>query len=414
MRFTVNMKKVYCLCLCLFLGGVAAKAAGWSQWRGPVRDGICPETGLLTAWPEKGPSLLWTANGIGRGFSAPVIGGSLIFITGDANEKLNIYAFSLAGKRKWHVTNGKLWKKSFPGARASCTYDDGRLYHMNAHGRLACLNGADGKEIWAVNVLERFEGKNITWALSESVLVDGDKVYATPGGKKGLMVALDKKTGKTIWAGDPLPGDEASYASPLLINMGGRRLLVNCSKKCVFGVNAADGKLLWTVPHGDPENSVAVTPVMWGDSVFATSASRNYGAMMRIRLGAEGKTAEKVWTKELKFSHGGLVCMDGQLYGANVASTLRGWVAVNGKDGEARSLGVKLTPGSLIGARGGYLYCLAQDGEIALLKPTATGCETLGRMKVAKGKDMWAHPVILDGRLYLRFHEKLFCYDLKK
>ena len=143
----------------------------WSQWRGPRRDGISEETGLLPSWPAGGPARLWTAAGIGRGYSSPIVADETIYITGDEGNDLVISAFSLDGKLRWQAKNGAAWQRSFPGARSSCTYDHGKLYHMNAHGRLACLDAKTGSELWAVNVLERFEGKNITWGISESLLI---------------------------------------------------------------------------------------------------------------------------------------------------------------------------------------------------------------------------------------------------
>ncbi|HYW79993.1 MAG TPA: PQQ-binding-like beta-propeller repeat protein, partial [Thermoguttaceae bacterium] len=196
----------------------------WSQWRGPRRDGISNETGLLSSWPEDGPARLWTAAGIGRGYSSPIIAAETIYITGDEEDDLVISAFSLEGKLRWRAKNGASWQRSFPGARASCAYDDGKLYHMNAHGRLACLDAKTGGEVWAVNVLERFEGKNILWGICESLLVSGDTVFATPCGAKGLVVALNKQTGETIWATPPIADEQPSYASPILVRTGDRTM----------------------------------------------------------------------------------------------------------------------------------------------------------------------------------------------
>ncbi|MBE3070378.1 MAG: PQQ-like beta-propeller repeat protein, partial [Planctomycetes bacterium] len=148
-------------------GLIASPEAGWPQWRGPRRDGVSLETGLLQAWPEGGPRLLWTASGLGRGWSSPIITGGRIYITGEVGDDLRIFALDLEGKKVWDVANGAAWKDPHPGARATCAYSDGRLYHMNAHGRVACLDAADGREVWAADVLERFAGRQLTWALSE-------------------------------------------------------------------------------------------------------------------------------------------------------------------------------------------------------------------------------------------------------
>ena len=189
-------------------GLITSPEPGWPQWRGPRRDGISDEKDLLQSWPEGGPKLLWKIDGIGAGWSCPIIVGQRIYITGDVGEDLVIFALNLNGEVQWKIKNGRNWKNPYPGARACCVFSEGRLYHMNAHGRVVCLDAASGKELWAVNILERFDAKNITWALSECLLVDGPRLIVTPGGRKALMAALDKRTGKTIWITEPFGNDK--------------------------------------------------------------------------------------------------------------------------------------------------------------------------------------------------------------
>ncbi|MHC4105289.1 MAG: outer membrane protein assembly factor BamB family protein, partial [Planctomycetota bacterium] len=157
-------------------GLIASPEPDWPQWRGPWRDGISNEKGLLPNWPQGGPKLLWEINGLGKGWSSPIVVGNRLYITGDVGQDLVIFAFDRNGKPVWQTKNGKYWKNPYPGARATCTFSEGRLYHLNAHGRLVCLDAAKGDEIWMVNILERFNAKNITWALSECLLIDGPRV----------------------------------------------------------------------------------------------------------------------------------------------------------------------------------------------------------------------------------------------
>jgi outer membrane protein assembly factor BamB len=164
-------------------GMIASPEPDWPQWRGPRRDGISPETGLLPSWPAGGPKLLWKKDKLGTGWSSPTIVGDRLYITGDVNDELVIFALDLDGNLKWQVANGKAWTSSFPGARATCVYSEGRLYHMNAHGRVVCLDAASGRLVWVVDVLEQFQGRNITWGLSECLLVDGPRLIVTPGGE---------------------------------------------------------------------------------------------------------------------------------------------------------------------------------------------------------------------------------------
>jgi outer membrane protein assembly factor BamB len=380
----------------------------WSQWRGPRRDGISEEAGLLPSWPTEGPARLWTADGIGRGYSSPIVADESIYITGDEADDLVISAFSLDGKLRWQVKNGAAWKRSFPGARSSCTHNNGKLYHMNAHGRMVCLDADTGDEAWSVNVLERFEGKNITWGISESLLIHGDLVYATPCGAKGLMVALNKHTGDTVWATPAIRDERPSYASPILVRSRDRTLLINSAIKNVFAVDAKTGKLCWKMPQKDPKNTVCTIPVLAQNEVIFTNASRGYGAVFGVRL--DGSHAEKTWTKELTVSHGSTVSFDGQIYGASSRGEAKGWVTVDAKTGSLRVVS-EMKGGSLIYADGRF-YCLTERGLMTLQKPVEGRFETVGSFQFAEGKDVWPHPVICNGRLYLRFHETFSCYDI--
>jgi outer membrane protein assembly factor BamB len=395
---------------------VRSAAADWPQWRGLKRDGISVESGLLQAWPEGGPKLLWKAAGIGRGYSSPIIAAGGVYITGDQDRELVISAFTLDGQPRWKAANGEPWKKSYPGARSSCSFDDGKLYHLNAHGVLACLDAATGGVTWAVNVLERYEAKNITWGLSESVLVQGERVYATPAGAKGLMVALDKRTGAPVWATPALEGEQASYSSPLLIQAGKRMLLVNGGSKNVFAVDAETGALAWQLPQADPKNTVCTTPVLAGRLLVFTSASRDYGAVSGVRLG-EGSVS-RVWTRELKIGHGGTVCVGGRLYGSSSRGDMLGWAAIDAETGvptQVRAAG-DLSDGSMIFADGRF-YCLTARGGMTLQEVTAAGLRAVGSFQLAvegKGQDAWAHPVVCQGRLFLRYHDTLYCYDVRR
>lgn len=388
---------------------VPSEMPDWPQWRGPSRDGISAETGLLRSWPEGGPRRLWSAAGVGRGYSSPIVVNETIYITGDRGQDLVISAFALDGSLRWETTNGAAWERSYPGARSCGTYDHGKLYHLNAHGRLACLNADTGTELWAVDLLQRFHGENTTWGFSESVVVLGEAVFATPAGDKGLVVALNKHTGATLWATPALAGERPCYASPILIAIAGRTLLVNSATKYAFAVDAKTGELCWKVDQEDPKNTVSTIPVLVGRDLAFTNTSRGYGAIFGVR--PDGLAGEKSWKKELSISHGSTVCVDGQVYGASSRGEARGWIALDAETGSLKSV-ASLDGGSLIYADGRF-YCLTQRGMMTLQKRTADGFETAGSFRIANGNDVWAHPVICHGRLYLRVHDTLFCYDIR-
>ena len=412
---------------------VGSPEPGWPQWRGIWRDGISRETGLLQSWPEEGPPLIWVATGLGRGYSTPIITGGRIVLTGDVEDRLEIHALDLDGQRLWRAENGRSWKTPYPGARAAATYSEGRLYHLNAHGRLACLDAATGVEVWAFNVFERFGGRNITWALSECLLVDGPRVIVTPGGTQALMAALDKHTGATLWTSEPLrlgpspspahqrvaePAgeiDRASYTSPILVTLNGRRQIVQCSLRHAFGVEAESGRLLWTRPLPTRYQVIAATPVLVGDSVFVTAPDTEDGGFL-VRLTSQGDAiqAETVWRTVLDTCHGGLVKVGDALYGSWYRHN-KGWACVDPATGEVRYSLHDLAKGSVLWADQ-RLYCLSETGEMALLEPTADSFRYAGRFRLVEGRvnDAWAHPVLLDGRLYLRHHETLSCYDVRR
>jgi len=402
-------------------GAVPSPESGWPQWRGKYRDGICDEKGLLAAWPEGGPRNLWKAAGLGRGWSSPIIAGGTLYITGDVADECVIFAFDLAGKPRWQAKNGPAWKGPYPGARACCAYSEGRLYHMNAHGRAACLDAATGKELWAVNTLEAFEGKNITWATAECLLVDGPRLIVTPGGRKAMMAALDKTSGKTVWSSDPIPGDRAGYASPILFEHGGRRHIVSLSGQHALGVDADTGKLLWTVPCKN-RWEVNVSPAVYaGGCVFIVAPDGPDARLLRLKGaagasgGSGGVTVEEAWASDLDTLTGGVVLVDGVLYGAGYRK-FRGWRATDFTTGKTRYQAGEPDSGSAIWADG-RLYVLSESGPMSLLKPTADGLDACGRFDLVppapKKRDVWPHPVILDGRLYLRYHDTLWCYDVR-
>jgi outer membrane protein assembly factor BamB len=393
-------------------GPVASPEAGWPQWRGPRRDGISGEKDLLPTWPAGGPKLLWKVGDIGRGWASPIVVGKRLYVTGDVGDDLMIFAFDRDGKPVWTAKNGKAWKGSYPGARACCTLSEGRLYHMNAHGRVACLDAASGKEIWAADVLERFGARNITWAMSECMIVDGPRLIVTPIGDKTLMAALDKNDGRTLWTTGPLAGDRASYCSPLLFRHAGRRLLAGCSAEHGFCVDADSGKLLWTVPVKNPHGVNVLTPVYAAGSIFFTTPYF-VGACYRLQLGNAGPLPERAWETTLDTCTGTVLVVDGLLYGSGYKKH-KSWVSIDWKTGELRHEFKGLTSSAAVYADR-RLYCLAEDGQAAMLRPTPEGFELAGQFRLVEEKvnDAWTHPVLLDGRLYLRYHDTLWCYDVR-
>lgn len=409
-------------CAALALAVSAAGAADWPNWRGPNRDAKCTETGLLRTWPAGGPKLLWRIRGIGEGYSGPAVVGNVMYIMGDRNGKATVMALDLAAKGKvlWSTTIAPAGFKGYsPGTRATPTVDGDRLYALSAGGVLACLNRKTGKVVWDLDYVKDRGGVLPRWAFAESVLIDGDKLICTPGGPKGAILALNKSTGKAIWSatdGSKPLADLASYSSPIKATIAGVTQYVAFTFEGVVGVDAADGKLLWR--YREPTHRASwgnvnvMTPIVSGDTVFASSNYKTGGGLAKISKTDTGLKATQVWfTKEMANHHGGLILHEDALYGCHDKDAL---TCLDLKTGKVLWKTTEAGKCSVLYADG-MLYCRAEKGPVTLVKATPKGYRQAGRMNLKqRGKEKtWPHPVIADGKLYLRDQDTLECYDVK-
>jgi len=399
-------------------GIVKSNEPGWSQWRGAYRDGISDETGLLQSWPENGPKKLWSASELGRGFSSPVLTKDRLYITGDVDGKLIIFCFDHRGKVIWKASNGKPWTRNYKGARACCLLRGGLLYNMNGFGRVVCMKPDDGSEVWAVDLLERFDGKRITWGHSECLMADGNRLIVAPGGRKGLVAALELKTGKTVWASESISGETSSYTSPILFEYGGVRHIVTCSSRHAIGINADTGKLLWRQPRETRYKAISSTPTYCGNGrVFLASPDGRKSELMQLTVAGSAVRARSMWQCDMNNLTGGSILLDGHLYGAGYRAG-DGWFCIELNTGKTKFHNTDLHAGSMVYADG-RLYCFSERGEMALMEPTPGGFIQHGRFRLVGGgekgvRDSWAHPVVFDGRMYLRYHDVLYCYNIRK
>ncbi len=411
-------KSTALLYLGILLVGTVCVADDWPAFRGPNRDGKSAETGLMKKWPEGGPGLLWSVEGLGIGFSSVAVAQGCIYTTGMLEGEGFLFAYDPAGNLKWKESYGSEWTGSYKGTRTTPTIDDNRIYVFSGTGVMACFEAGSGKKIWEVSTLERFEGKNIRWGMSGSPLLDGEKVYCTPGGRKGVIVALDKMTGRTIWATTGM--DELSaYSSAILVERGGNNLLINMIQKSVVCVNADNGELIWREPYVTPSDTGGVTPVYKDGRLYVTSAvEREFtrGGVM-FDLSADGASVAEKWNDQtLDCGHGGVVLVDGYLYGSTFDGIPKGdWICLNWDSGKvmykAKWNGNK---GSVIYADG-MLYCYDENtGDVALVKASPEGFKIISSFRVTHGDGQhWAHPAISDGRLYIRHGDALMAYDIK-
>lgn len=407
--------RIACALAALSLTVMVASAADWPQWRGPSRDDASAEKGLLKSWPEGGPKQLWTFKDAGLGYSSVSIAGDRLFTMGIRNGVEELIAVNTKeGKELWAAKIGDLLKNDWgDGPRGTPTVDGGFVYALGGQGNLICASAADGKVAWQKSMKD-FGGKTPGWGYTESVLVDGNKVVCTPGGKQGAVIALDKKTGATLWQSAEFT-DGAQYASIIAVDHNKSRQYIQLTMQHLVGLNAADGKVLWSVDFPG-RTAVIPTPIFQDGQVYVTAG---YGVgCLSVKIG-ENNTVTGVYTnKVMKNHHGGAILLDGHVYGHSDGT---GWTCQNFKTGEEVWMEKNAHGKGALGYADGMLYCLSENnGTLVLAEASPKGWKEHGRFKLEpqttqrkpQGR-IWTHPVILNGRLYLRDQELLSCYDLK-
>ncbi len=387
-------------------------AADWPQFRGPARDGQSPETGLLKSWPADGPKLLWTATGCGQGYSSPVIVGDTVYTLGDVEGKGCLITFTLDGKPGKTVPVCKANSGEFAGPHSTPTVEGGMVYCFGPQGDLEGLNAKTLEKVWAVNVCEKFQGKVPGWRYSESPLVDGDHVICSPGGPDAALVALNRKTGETVWTSKGL-SDPAAYASTVKMTVDKLPMIVAQTAKSLVGVNAATGAPLWHYKRPANGTANAPSPVFSGNQVFEATGYGKGGGAVDLTVSGGAVTATQAWeTKDMDCHHGGYVLVNGHLYGNNGG----GWTCLDFKTGETKWKAGGVGKGCVIYADG-MLYTQGESShEIGLVKAAPDAFTLVSKFKLpsAEKTSLWAHPAIANGRLYIRYGDSLYCYDIKQ
>jgi len=407
-----QMKTIFVMIFLMFicLGYSSAYGQIESQWRGPNRDGVYPNENLLKKWPDEGPKLIWSVEGLGAGYSSPAVTSDHIYLTGMIGGEGFLFAFDKNGRLVWKVSYGPEWDGSRPGARTSPTVVGNRIYLASAEGRAICFS-TDGEKIWSVNLMKEFGARNIEWGMTESPLVDGNRVFYTPGGRGVMVVALDRHSGKTIWK---IKGNRetSGYCSPCLVKHGKMHLLLTMTAKSVVGINADTGEYLWRHSHVTEYDVNANTPLYY-DGYLYTVSGYNTGGQM-FNLSEDGKSIKRVWSQNtLDSQMGAAVLVDGYIYGSGQEN--RGWHCLDWKTGKiqftAREIGNK---GAIIFSDG-MIYCYSERGDVGLVKPNPRKFEVVSSFLIKKGTgEHWAHPVIKDGRLYIRHGDALMVYHIAK
>lgn len=402
--------------LLLLLQIALVAGADSPQFRGAQRDGRFLEQGLLKSWSPGQPKLNWVATGMGKGYSSASIAGGQIFVSGmDENQNGHVSVLDMDGKLVRSIPYGsETTEAQAPGARSTPTVEGGRLYLLSGPGVLYCLDVASGDTVWSVNILERFGGELPIWHMAESVLLDGDHVICTPGGSRGLMAALDKSTGETVWATTGLE-DKASYCSPTIFIHGNRRILTTATGRHIIGVDPDTGKLLWSFEHIAPYDIHGVTPIYHDGSIYYVGGEKAGGGL--LKLSEDGSAVTPVWTDmTLDCLHHGVVLVDGYLYGTGYRDGGQ-LVCLEWATGKVMwttrdvRLGVTVYADGML-----YVYEGPKSGIVSLIKAVSAGFEPAGRFEVTEGGNdkHWAHPTIVDGCLYIRHGDALMAYDVRK
>ena len=414
------MKKLQSILVCVLLLITAHQSIGQKlyQWRGDNRDGVYNENKLMKSWPEKGPELLWFNEEIGQGYAAPVVTNDQLLINGEADSTSYLFAFDLKGKLLWKTANGKEYygkgfSASFPGSRSTPTVVGDLVYASSGKGRLAGYELATGKEKWAVDMVPDLGGIENQFGFAESPLIDGDKVYFMAGGAENNMVALNRFTGKTVWASKAL-GDTAAFCSPLLITLPARKVLVTLSTRFVFGVDAQTGELLWsskTLNDFKFERLHANTPIYSDGCIYFTAGEEAANGAVKLELSADGKSIKEVWRNiNVTNAQGGFIKLDNQLFTTTKKKRL---VCVDTNTGSVID-SLSANKGGLIYADSKF-YCYNETGDVKLIKFENNKFAEISKFKVDKGtKEHFSHPVIANGTMYIRHGKSLMAYDIQE
>ncbi len=409
------MKRLILL-VCLLAPTTFAAEPEWPQWRGPDRTDISRETGLLKSWPKDGPRRVWLFRDAGVGYSGPAIAGGRLFTMGARDGQEQLFALDVkSGKELWKIDLGSVLDNRWgDGPRSTPTVDGERVYALSGRGDLVCGKTADGSPVWQRNMND-FGVRIPGWGYCESVLIDGNQLVCTPGGKDGAIVALNKSNGELLWQSSEFT-DGAQYASIIAADHNGQRQYIQLTMRHVVGIAAKDGKLLWQADFPG-RTAVIPTPIFHNGHVYVTSGY-NAGCKL-LKIGPDNKLEELYSNKTMKNHHGGVLLLGNHIYGYSDGA---GWMCQDLLTGEKvwserRALG----KGSLTYADG-MLYCISErDGTVALAEASPKGWEQKGRFVLEPQTELrkpagriWTHPVVVNGKLFLRDQDLIYCYDVKQ
>jgi outer membrane protein assembly factor BamB len=389
------------------------------EWRGPGRTGIYNEKGLLKKWPDGGPKLLWEADKMGDGYSSVTVTDDAVYITGRKDSLDVLTSLTLDGKFKWETAYGKAWMDNHTGSRCTPTYYNGNIFLVSGSGDIVCIS-RNGKVKWSKNHYRLYESKPLMFGISESPLVFDNMVIASPGGKKASMVAFNANDGKVIWEAEPIE-QQPQYINPKLIEYAGRKIIITVMGTDIFAVDSKDGKILWKINYpainaatGKVMKNHAITPV-YRDGYILIANGYNWVAL-KLKLSPVGNSVEVVWeNRNFDPQLGGVVLLGDNIYGSNhMSAPVNNWVCVDWNTGKTLWTSKWYNQGAVISADGMLYLYEEKSGHVALVKPNSFKLDVVSEFQVTKGEGpFWAHPVISDGKLYIRHGDFLMVYLIK-
>lgn len=379
------------------------------QFRGPDRTGIYPGEHLLRKWPAEGPPLLWKATGNGNGFSSPVSNGEFVYVAGEKDSTGYVFAFDNKGVLKWKKETGREWTENFPGPRSTITIVGDLLYYCSSMGKVFCLDAKNGESKWMVDLVKDLHGINVRFGYAESLLVDGEVLFCSPGGPDTNIVALNRFNGSLIWRSKAM-GDSAAYCSPVIIRQGGKKILTTLSIHHLLGIDASDGTLLWSQKMDRPGDIHCNIPWFEGNDLYINDRGGN--GLLRLSLAAGGDSVTEVW-RNFKAGNvqSGFIKLGNYLYGSRYRpARFESIDAATGQVADTLKFGV----GSTIFADG-MLYCYGEDGAMGLISPDQGKLSLVNSFKIAEGtNEHFAHPSIREGVLYVRHGDVLLAFDIRR
>lgn len=380
-----------------------------TRWRGEQENGIYNETGLFKSWPETGPEIIWSYEGLGQGHSSPVTDGSYVYASGMLDKTGYLFKFDPSGMLISKYAYAPEFSESFYGTRSTPVIDGNLAYLLSGLGKLVCMDHTSGKIIWNKDLTKDFDGKVLQWGYNETVVIEGDILYCTPGGKVNNVVALDRYNGDLIWSCRG-KGELSAYCTPLLFVHNGRKILATHTASHLIGIDAEKGTFLWSQPQPNEWSVHANTPIYSNGGLFYFSG---YGqGAFKIKISQDGNSVSPDWSdKKFDSRIGGAVLVDGYIYGSG--DYTRSWQCINWETGETTYESTELSKGAVIYSDG-MLYCYSERGELGLVRADPAGFKVVSKTKVTLGTEQhWAHPMIYEGVLYLRHGNALIAYRIK-